>query len=246
MSTEQHYPQQTSNPNPSDQVGMSTNNDSSSSSSLYLYTFLATLLLLLGISAGIVARSIFVRRRTRRRLEEAIANGTWNPPRKPSFRLGEKPRLYDAYTSLDVVEHEHDSLKHKAGLWDTFKPVSVTLVKPSDTQAMARPSILQDSTPPQPPPLLPPPRQFHLVRLLRSGSRTPLSPSGSSESDVSSTSHPPPECNMITVAVMIAMPSPPEHKQHKHDPECPFVEFGISDVEPSPGWSLEPVTSSRE
>ena len=62
------------------------------------FTFLATLLLLLAVSCAIVMRSFVLRRRFRRRVEEALAAGIilpQHPPRKRDF--GEKPRLWDAW-----------------------------------------------------------------------------------------------------------------------------------------------------
>jgi hypothetical protein len=44
-----------------------------------VYTFLATLVLLLGVSLAIVLRSLCLRRRHRRMVEEAIRNGTFHP-----------------------------------------------------------------------------------------------------------------------------------------------------------------------
>ncbi|KAJ7754847.1 hypothetical protein B0H16DRAFT_738690 [Mycena metata] len=69
-----------------------------SSAQLYLYTFLATLILLLAVSAAIVVRSLLLRRRHRRMVAEAIANGTWVAP-APRLRvdLRKKPRLWDAF-----------------------------------------------------------------------------------------------------------------------------------------------------
>lgn len=74
---------------------------SSQPSSLYLFTFLATLFLLLFVSAGIVLRSFVLRRRFRRRIEEALASGVpltppWGgPPILP--RMLERPTLWDVF-----------------------------------------------------------------------------------------------------------------------------------------------------
>ncbi|KAJ7654098.1 hypothetical protein DFH06DRAFT_1416930 [Mycena polygramma] len=75
-----------------------------SSAQLYLYTFLATLILLLGVSSAIVVRSLLLRRRHRRLIAEAIANGTWVPP-APRVRvdLKKKPRLWDAWVVPPVL-----------------------------------------------------------------------------------------------------------------------------------------------
>ncbi|KAJ7729311.1 hypothetical protein B0H16DRAFT_228266 [Mycena metata] len=75
-----------------------------SSAQLYLYTFLATLILLLAVSAAIVVRSLLLRRRHRRMVAEAIANGTWVAP-APRLRvdLRKKPRLWDAFLAPPPV-----------------------------------------------------------------------------------------------------------------------------------------------
>ncbi|KAF8188821.1 hypothetical protein K438DRAFT_2019185, partial [Mycena galopus ATCC 62051] len=74
------------------------------STSLYLYTFLATLILLLGVSSAIVARSICLRRRHRRMVADALANGTWlPPPARPRVDLRKKPRLWDAWVQPPML-----------------------------------------------------------------------------------------------------------------------------------------------
>lgn len=74
-----------------------------------MYTFLATLVLLLGVSAAIILRSIMLRRRHRRMVEEAIANGTWVATApgtgaggrgrvgRARVDLGKKPKMYEAW-----------------------------------------------------------------------------------------------------------------------------------------------------
>jgi hypothetical protein len=64
---------------------------------------LSTLLLLLGVSAGIVLRSIILRRRFRRQVQDAIQVGILQPdgslpgttPGKGPF--GEKPKIWDVW-----------------------------------------------------------------------------------------------------------------------------------------------------
>ena len=62
----------------------------------------ATLLLLLAISMLIVGRSVFIRRRTRRVLEEAARGGTTVPLQtvRSTVKLGAKPKLFDVYTTV--------------------------------------------------------------------------------------------------------------------------------------------------
>jgi hypothetical protein len=105
----------------------SSNNGGGPSSSLYLYaplplvyvasllialclgnnrfTFLATLFLLLFVSSAIILRSFILRRRFRRRIEQAILAGVIVPNR-PGHRtsrrrrpIGEKPKLWEAWVS---------------------------------------------------------------------------------------------------------------------------------------------------
>jgi len=87
------------------------------SSSLYLFTFLATLFLLLFVSSAIILRSFILRRRFRRRIEEAILAGVIPPPTtgRVSRRrvIGEKPKLWEAR----VFPASNDR-------WDAIVPVS--------------------------------------------------------------------------------------------------------------------------
>lgn len=67
---------------------------------------LATLVLLLGISAAIVVRSFILRRRHQGIIEEALRNGTWATPTFGGFGrsrrdLGEKPRMWEAWVGKD-------------------------------------------------------------------------------------------------------------------------------------------------
>ena len=61
-----------------------------------VYTFLATLILLLGVSAAIVIRSLILRRRHRALVEEAIRNGTYVSPEQRRRQRRERPKLFEA------------------------------------------------------------------------------------------------------------------------------------------------------
>ncbi|KAJ3724221.1 hypothetical protein DFJ43DRAFT_1090879 [Lentinula guzmanii] len=127
--------------------GNSTNNNSSSgggenianSASLYLYTFLATLVLLLGVSAAIVIRSLILRRRHRRMIEEAIRNGTYVPPsilatsRGGRIDLAKKPKMWEA-----TVRSEWNG---KEGGWADILPVSASI-----SSAAIPPLIIPNAT----------------------------------------------------------------------------------------------------
>lgn len=96
----------------------------------------------------------------------------------------------------------------------------------------------------EPPPPTPPSR-FALFARAVPWRKAPTPPPSTSETQIASPSHPP-EYKTVTVSVMIAMPSPPEYKQHNHEygaaeeQECPAVEFGIADISLPHGWSLDP------
>jgi hypothetical protein len=64
------------------------------------FTFLATLFLLLFVSSAIILRSFILRRRFRRRIEEAILAGVIPPPQTGRVNrrrvIGEKPKLWEA------------------------------------------------------------------------------------------------------------------------------------------------------
>ncbi|KAL7279961.1 hypothetical protein ACG7TL_006372 [Trametes sanguinea] len=100
------------------------------------FTFLATLFLLLAISSAIIMRGIFLRRRFRRRLEEAIAAGVLLSPtddgpggsgRSPRRKL-RRPVLYD----VSVLPPFFSTSSPQDGRWEETMPVSasVTAEKP--------------------------------------------------------------------------------------------------------------------
>jgi len=98
----------------------------------YRFTFLATLFLLLFVSSAIILRSIVLRRRFRRRLEEAILGGVipHNPTGRVSRRraIGEKPKLWEAH----VTPASDDT-------WDAIivRPISFFLSLPPSTPALS-------------------------------------------------------------------------------------------------------------
>ncbi|GJJ12136.1 hypothetical protein Clacol_006377 [Clathrus columnatus] len=114
------------------------------SSTLYLFTFLATLLLLLAVSCAIVIRSFILRRRFRRRIEEAIAAGVLIPGTLDDTALGgmgrsrrrdfgEKPKMWEVWIdeSSDLHPsnyHKRDSLGKNEGKWGDIMPVSAMML----------------------------------------------------------------------------------------------------------------------
>ncbi|KAI0354956.1 hypothetical protein OH77DRAFT_1521446 [Trametes cingulata] len=103
------------------------------SSSLYLFTFLATLFLLLAISSAIIMRGIFLRRRFRRRLEEALAAGVLLSPTDDGsggFGRGsggrrklKRPTLYD----VSVLPPYFSTADPQDGKWERIMPVSASV-----------------------------------------------------------------------------------------------------------------------
>ncbi|KDQ23657.1 hypothetical protein PLEOSDRAFT_1108139 [Pleurotus ostreatus PC15] len=142
-------------PTPSPTFGPPNNNNNNptpgiaTSASLYLYTFLATLVLLLGVSSAIVVRSLILRRRHRRMIEEAIRNGTWVPPAAASSRrvdLSKKPKMYEAWISHGNIQ-DNRAVEHPD--WEGIMPFSVLYTlsnKPAAGTPQASTSINNNST----------------------------------------------------------------------------------------------------
>lgn len=77
-----------------------------------------TLLLLLGVSCAIIVRSLVLRRRFRRRVQEAIANGVYVPGMMgESHRrdIGEKPTMWEAW-----IGAPESSLPAEKKEWNEF------------------------------------------------------------------------------------------------------------------------------
>ncbi|KAK0200560.1 hypothetical protein DFS33DRAFT_1362543 [Desarmillaria ectypa] len=193
-------------------LGTGAGNDGgslNSSASLYLYTFLATLILLLGVSAAIVFRSLILRRRHRRMVEEAIRNGTWIPPtngRGIRFDPSQKPIMYEA--AMNVQKNHHD--------WEACKPFSVSYTVAA-----------QNRTPPPPP--LPLQDNSARPRFRRIWSRVDASPLPQPLASPAPDAPLPPDPSggPLRVSVLVAMPS--QHYGDQQD-ELPHLEFGMTDV----------------
>lgn len=75
------------------------------------FTFLATLFVLLLISASIIFRSFLVRRRFRRRVEDALAQGVFLDLQPSALGLtsryiGEKPSVHEAWVEPDAPQEK--------------------------------------------------------------------------------------------------------------------------------------------
>ncbi|KAF9808525.1 hypothetical protein IEO21_07856 [Rhodonia placenta] len=159
---------------------------SSPSSSLYLFTFLATLFLLLFVSAAIVLRSFILRRRFRRRVEEALAAGILLTPTAgaPGSRKRlEKPRLWDA---LLLPAHREE--------WANVMPVAARLLN----VATARTANGDSPAVPAEPQLTPTLRQTALGVLQRPFARR--------RSDA--VDGPLAQTSQVEISVLVSMPNP--------------------------------------
>ncbi|PCH40078.1 hypothetical protein WOLCODRAFT_162076 [Wolfiporia cocos MD-104 SS10] len=174
-------------------------------SSLYLFTFLATLFLLLFVSGAIVLRSFILRRRFRRRIEEAIAAGVVLAPQNAgssrSYRKLEKPELWDAllapaaddaWRSIMPVAAKTSFLPSPGAGSGSPDPASTASPLQSATtpsRSLLRPFVRRRTTAPPSQPLTP----------------VPTSPQPQSESvpmDLMATS------SAVQVTVLIQMPNP--------------------------------------
>ena len=133
-----------------------------------VYTFLATLILLLSIAGIITARSVILRRRHRRMVEEAIRNGTYVPPaphvRPGRVDLSQKPQLWEAYLgegdggggggggwqpgSFDHHKKELDMdtnwNSEYSRDWESIKPICASYIEPlltSDPPSYSAPGL---------------------------------------------------------------------------------------------------------
>jgi len=163
------------------------------------FTFLATLFVLLLISASIIFRSFLIRRRFRRRVEGALGQGVFFdlPPSGlglTSRFIGEKPRVHEAWV-------EQSELREKAH-WQAIMPVTVRLTRGVEPAVESR-SPLEALHPQQ--------RPSFLARLKRRSESTD--------------SHPTPNTmeaspdDTASVCVLISMPHPDSPMRPKHSLE---------------------------
>jgi len=205
-----------------------------SSASLYLYTFLATLVLLLSVSAAIVARSFVLRRRHRLMMEEAIRNGTWIPPApgtgasRPRVDLSKKPVMWEAHlgggersaylhngrlvqpdvSSTNSIDAEKD--------WESIKPIFAAYLSKGPTPAPIPVPSASDLRPLDAPATMETRLNAFVdwaARIVSPTPSTPLSPlpaplvNGNMQ-DASTPTEDELGPPRVRVAVLIAMPSP--------------------------------------
>ncbi|KAG2153054.1 uncharacterized protein EDB93DRAFT_1136325 [Suillus bovinus] len=108
---------------------------SDTSTTLYLFTFLATLFVLLLISASIIFRSFLIRRRFRRRVEDALAQGVYIDLQPSvlgltSRYIGEKPSVHEAWVKQDALQEKSQ--------WQAIMPVTALLTHRVEPTADSR------------------------------------------------------------------------------------------------------------
>ncbi|KNZ78564.1 hypothetical protein J132_11202 [Termitomyces sp. J132] len=210
-------------------------NNGNTSATLYLYTFLATLVLLLSVSAAIILRSLILRRRHQRLVAEAMRNGTWVPPSPGAtgpFLLGsggrrvdltKKPKMWEAFVGSGERQTPRTGKTEAVTEWewDSIRPFAAAYVTPpgpNDSVPVASSPEPQDR----------PSLTARLHTLFRN-------------------------TQQLRVAVLIAMPQPPEAKSRSPTPqlvastsaavtphsnaddetELPHIEFGVAELEVS-------------
>ncbi|KAG2145828.1 hypothetical protein DEU56DRAFT_788280 [Suillus clintonianus] len=188
-------------PTTSQTSGAGGNQQPSTSTTLYLFTFLATLFVLLLISASIIFRSFLVRRRFRRRVEDALAQGAFFdlPPSAlglTSRFIGEKPSVHEAWV-------EQDLLQEKAQ-WHAIMPVTALLTHRVEPAAESR---LPHEAPQQQ-------RPSFLARFKRHS----VSPDSHPATIIRDCTSPD---DTVSVCVLITMPHPDSPMRFKHSSEYP-------------------------
>jgi len=204
-------------------------------SNLYLYTFLATLLLLLTISMAIVGRSLYIRRRGRRVIEEAMRNGTLPPQAaRPIPSFGDKPNLFDVYTTGRTIPGS-SPLDDSPPTWANIKPLSAALKIPVPPSPQA--PVSQSLTPTDHSSSL----LLRLVPQLRPLSQTAVPGPHAYPLETL----PPPQDPVLTVSVMIAMPTPPSvNPQNSPKDTFPLVLVGVTHLPLPRRWSMDAKSES--
>lgn len=197
-----------------------------SSAALYLYTFLATLVLLLAVSSAIVIRSLILRRRHQRIVEEAIRTGTWLPhqaydPRSSRRRrdIGKKPKMWEAWL------RSRDGGDDGKCAWNDIMPIYASYAKASPQFPAEESAETQSDV------------QSRTMRFLRPFHRHPSSLQSPNVASAPASSSPPRSASpALRVAVLVAMPCPPQQRAREMDGP-PVIELGVVELplrDPSP------------
>ncbi|KIK83526.1 hypothetical protein PAXRUDRAFT_832059 [Paxillus rubicundulus Ve08.2h10] len=207
-----------------------------SNAALYLYTFLATLVLLLAVSSAIVVRSVILRRRNQRLVEEAIRAGTWalNPydPRSGRKRrdIGKEPKLCEAW--LRPTNDNDDGADGAKGKWSDIMPVCASYINQLPASTSSRPALSTESAESV---IEPQSRPSRFLRPFTGRLPTPspqLAAVSSTAAQVLSSSSSSPTRSSspaVRVAVLIAMPAP-LRKLNCDEDGPPVVEIGVIEV----------------
>jgi hypothetical protein len=222
------------------------------------YTALiATLVLLLAVSSAIVIRSLILRRRHQRIVEEAIRAGTWLPnqpyePRGTRRRrdIGKKPKLWEAWLRSGEEAEAEEPGKSKCA-WDdimvrrlpplrkcSFANSSFIVTQPvyaAHIKSTPIPRVLSAEEEGEEEPQIRTDASSNssssrTMRFLRPF-RTPFSPTKSSPI----VPHTPPSSPLVSappavsVAVLIAMPTP-RHPNSRETDGPPVIELGVVNV----------------
>ncbi|KAL0571313.1 hypothetical protein V5O48_010648 [Marasmius crinis-equi] len=123
--------------------------DAAKPSAMYIYGFLAVLIILFAIAFLITFRSLRARRRYRRMVEEAIRNGTYDPPweqgrRKQAVDLSRKPVMSEVWLGGSGYVESRPFVESDAGhplegkrkngdgiAWQSIMPISLQSLKQS-------------------------------------------------------------------------------------------------------------------
>ncbi|KAG2038668.1 hypothetical protein BDR03DRAFT_999232 [Suillus americanus] len=163
------------------------------------FTFLATLFVLLLISASIIFRTFLIRRRFRRRVEDALAQGVFLDLQPSVLGLtaryiGEKPSVHEAWVRQDVLREKSQ--------WQAIMPVTALLTHRAEATAESR---LPHESPQQQ-------RPSFLARF----KRHPTSPDSHPATIMQD--HTPPD-DSVSVCVLISMPHPDSPMRFKRSLE---------------------------
>lgn len=204
---------------PSDQptnTSTGSNQPPSTSTTLYLFTFLATLFVLLLISASIIFRSFLVRRRFRQRVEDALAQGVVLDLQSSvlgltSRYIGEKPSVHEAWVEQGVLREKPQ--------WQAIMPVTALLTHRVEPSAESR---LPHESPQQQ-------RPSFLARFKRHSSSPDSHPA------TIIPDHTPDDS--VSVCVLISMPRPDSPMRFKRSQEDSVKSHLIDGKDPNLGVS---------
>ncbi|KAF8554047.1 hypothetical protein OG21DRAFT_1136135 [Imleria badia] len=204
-------------------------------SPLTVYTFLATLVLLLAVSSAIVVRSLILRRRHQRLVQEAIRTGTWLPHHFNSATgrrrrdIGQKPKLWEAWLNPHNDDGENEDNEKRS--WGDIMPVYAAYVSPPAPSPKG-PTASSAENPPDP--------SSRPSRFIRPFTRRRSPPSsqpttvlpmaGQAPSLASSSPTATPTPPSVRLAVLVAMPNPSQ-KHHGDESGPPVVEIGVVEVD---------------